>query len=355
MRLSLALLACAGCSTYIQHRAALVPHATPVQALGQPAAWKGNATLGATNIADAVAPGVGDNPNAGVAIPSSQLRGALNLAVTRNLTIGIFSERGLASTAHPIKDTLPPLDDRGVGGVGYSASYSIPTGSPWRIGLALEMTMWRVPWVEYSQCIDFCTTPTVTVSKGTTDVGQIGFGIVPSYQFGDWTFFGGLTGRTHPLIEEKVINNGEWPDVEEGPMNAIVSGGAAYEAGERVQFVLQAHQVLTQDPVAYGPSIGFSVVIGLGPRYPKVDPPPPAPVMYVPVGATPAGPGALPPPVTLDAHSQAVELTQQARTQAQAGECDDVKAIDARVRALDPEYHATVFMRDALIAYCVAP
>jgi hypothetical protein len=218
------------------------------------------------------------------------------------------------------------------------------------------MLFWRVPWVEFSQCIDSCTTPTVTMRTGDTGVIQVAAGIVPSYQLGDWTFFGGITGRTHPTIQEKVINNGEWPDVEEGPLNAIVHGGVAYEAGEMLQFVVEAHQTLTHDPVTYAPGIGFSVVLGLGKRYPKVEPPPPPPVIYVPAGATPAGPGgALPPPVTFDAHAEAVELTQQARTQAQRGECEDVKAIDARVRSLDSEYHATVFMRDVLIAYCVTP
>lgn len=260
-----------GCSTYAQHRAALVPHPVPVQTTGQGAAWRGTASLGATNIADLVAPGVGD-PNAGVAIPSRQLRGSLGLWLTPELAIGVFREHGLASSAQPIKSTLPPLDNDPVVGTGLSLNSSIPTGSPWRVGLSFEMAVWSVPWVEYSACLEFCTQPTVTMSRGRTGVGSFAMGIVPSYQLGDWTLFGGVTGRTHPTLDEKVINHGEPPDVEEGPFNAVVHAGAAYEAGERVQFVVHLHQTVTRDPVVYGPSLGFSVVLGLGPRYSKVPP-----------------------------------------------------------------------------------
>lgn len=340
-----------GCSTYVQHRAALVPHPTPVQTTGQGAAWRGTASLGATNIADPVAPGVGD-PNAGIAIPSRQLRGSLGLWITRNLAIGVFREQGLASSAQPIKSTLPPLDDDPVVGHGYSITYSVPTQSPWRVGLSLEMAAWSVPWVEYSTCIDFCSEPIVTMSRGRTGVGSIAIGIVPSYQLGDWTFFAGATGRNHPTLEEKVINHGEWPDVEGGPLNAVIHAGAAYEAGERVQFVAQMHQTVTRDPVVYGPSFGFSVVIGLGRRYPKVAP-------IVPDEVT--GPPGSAPTVTRvqlspeERRAQAVALTDQAREAARRGECGEVQALDARVRGLDPAIHANAFLADPLIAYCVSP
>ncbi|HEY5922009.1 MAG TPA: hypothetical protein VIV11_10085, partial [Kofleriaceae bacterium] len=81
MRLVLcALLACGACTTQALHRAAFVPHATPVHAIGQPNPAKVSATVGASNIVDLQPPGVGD-PNAGVAVPGKQLRGALNLNV----------------------------------------------------------------------------------------------------------------------------------------------------------------------------------------------------------------------------------------------------------------------------------
>jgi hypothetical protein len=271
MRSLVLLFACLGCSQFAQHRAALVPHATPVQTTGQGAAWKGTATFGASNIAD-LAPPTSDS-NAGIAIPSKQLRGALGVALTKNLSIGVFHERGLASSAQPVKDSLPPLDDEQVSGAGYSVSYSIPTDSPWRVGLSMEMAVWKTPWVEYSVCLTYCgDDPIVEMTTGHSLVPSIGLGIVPSYQHGDWTFFGGVTGRTHPTIDEKVVNYGEPPEVRGGPFNAIVHGGAAYEAGERVQFVIEMHQTVTTAPAQYAPGIGFSVVLGLGERYPKAAP-----------------------------------------------------------------------------------
>jgi hypothetical protein len=353
-------IAAAGCSTYAQHRAALVPHATPVQTTGQPAAWRGAVSGGASNLADLGKPGVGD-PTAGVAIPSRQLRAALTIAATRNLTFSAFREEGLASSAQRIKPTLPPLDDEGVTGMGWGMYYSVDTGSPWRIGLALELTTWDVPWVEYSQCIEFCTEPNpVIMTRGSTGVLQYGIGIVPSYQYGDWSFFGGITGRSHPTIREKVINHGESPDVEEGAMNAIVHAGVAFEAAERIQFLLEMHHDLTADPVAYAPAIGLSLAIGLGKRFSK-QPPPPPPVLMMPGAPGAAQPYPAPPPTAEQRmpadrrRAFAIEVTREAQEQARRGECASVQRLDVRVRELDAEYHATVFVRDPLIAYCVAP
>jgi hypothetical protein len=352
----------AGCSTYAQHRAALVPHATPVQTTGQPAAWRGTATLGASNAADLGDPGVGD-PSAGVAIPGRQLRGSLGIAATPNLTLSAFVEEGLASSAQPVKPTLPPLDDEGVTGKGVGAYYSVPVDAQFRLGLALELTAWDVPWVEYSQCIDNCSVPSpVTMSSGTSGVLQYAIGIVPSYRHDDWTFFGGITGRTHPTIREKAINHGESPEVEEGYLNAIVHAGVAYEAGEAVQFLVELHHDLTADPVAYAPAVGFSIAIGLGERLPKRSQPPAAPVQMMsgaPGVAQPyPAPTSYPRELRLSAaerRAQAVELRRQAEEQARRGECPSVKRLDERVRRLDAEYHATVFTNDALIAYCVTP
>lgn len=345
----LVLLACAGCSTYVEHRAALVPHAAPVQNIGQPNEHRVGASVGASNIVDLAAPTAGD-PNAGVAIPSRQLRGSLLLAITRNLTLGFVREHGLASSAQPVKSTLPPLDGRSLVGGGATLSYSFETGSPWRIGLSLEILGWSAPYVEYSTCIDFCGgDPYTIVTRDTTAVMTAGLGIVPSYRFQDWTFFGGVTARNHPTIEEKVISNGFSTDVEDGPFNAIIHGGVAYNASDRVRFVVEMHQTVTRDPVVYAPGIGFSVEVGIGPRMPK---PVPRPIEILgPPGN--AAPLVGPSPEARRAEAEA--LTREAHEQAKRGECEQVRALDARVHALDAEYHATVFLSDKLIAYCVMP
>lgn len=265
----LASVAAAGCSTFVEHRAALVPHAAPVQNIGQPNTSRAGVSLGATNIVDLAAPTAGD-PNAGVAVPARQMRGAFNLALTRNLTLGFVHERGLASSAQPVKSSLPPLDGRTVVGGGTSLSYSIETASPWRVGVSVELIGWSVPWVEYSTCIENCGSSRYTiVTRDRTGVLTAGVGIVPSYRFGDWTVFGGVTARNHPTIDEKVISNGFSNDVEDGPFNAIVHAGVAYEADERVRFVVEMHQTVTTDPVAYAPAIGFALDVGFGPSLGK--------------------------------------------------------------------------------------
>jgi hypothetical protein len=339
-----AMLLCAGCETYVQHRAALVPHAAPVQNIGQPNESRGSLAVGATNIVDLRRPGVGD-PSAGVAIPSRQLRGAIGLALSRNLTFGLVHERGLASSAQPVKDTLPPLDDRTVAGGGVSLSYSIETQSPWRIGISTELIGWKVPFVEYSTCIDLCPNgPYTTITRAETLVMTLGLGFVPSYRLGDWMFFGGLTLRNHPTIEEKVIETGydESADVTAGPLNAVGHAGVAFDATDRVRFRLDIHQALTRDPVAYAPGIGFAFEVGFGSAVRKEPPQPPA-------AATPwvpADPAAR--------RYDAAQLQPQAHAAARAGECDRARELMARIQLLDAAAYA-VSMQDKLIAYCVSP
>jgi hypothetical protein len=337
-----ALLACAGCSTFVEHRAALVPHATSVQNIGQPNEWKTSASLAATNVADLQRPGVG-NPDAGVAIPARQFRGSFTLGITRNFSLAFMQERGLASSAQPIKDTLPPLDDTSLVGTGTAMSYSFATHSPWRVGISLELMAWSVPYVEYATCVQNCGGSNYTiVTHDTIPVLTAALGVVPSYRADNWIFFGGLTVRNHPTVEEKVITNGYSNDVEGGPANATIHAGVAYDASDRVRFMLEMHHTLTSDPVAYAPAIGFGFELGLGPRHP-----PPRPE---PVSVQSTSPGYVPDPDPV----QAAQLAQEAHKAAQAGECDQVRALMARVQQLDTPTYANA-MHDKLIAYCVTP
>jgi hypothetical protein len=135
-----------------------------------------------------------------------------------------------------------------------------------------------------------------------------------------------------------------------------------------VRFLVEMHQTLTADPVQYGPGIGFAVELGLGPaiksppRQPLALPPGvvpaygPASPYAPPPGAPPpgAGPSTYAPPASPDNAAKAAELNTQAHAAAQAGECDEVRTLVAKIQQLDAATYS-VAMQDKLIAYCVTP
>jgi hypothetical protein len=53
------------------------------------------------------------------------------------------------------------------------------------------------------------------------------------------------------------------------------------------------------------------------------------------------------------ARESAWSVTKRAAAAARAADCATVKAADARVRELDADFHATVFVRDVAIARCL--
>ncbi len=288
MRSLLPLLAlAAGCQTYAQHRAALVPHQTPLPIDGQPLQSAGQLALGASNLGNAVAPGIG-NPDAGDVVPSDQLRGSLDLRASHNVALGVVYENGLAAGATRIKSSEPPMDGGdSVTGYGVHMMVSIPTSNPaWRIGLATELMMWTVPWVEYTTCVENCGsgTGTTVMSSGRDQVPTAAIAIVPSYRTGRLTVFAGFTARNHPTIIEKtetVLAN-EPADVQSGPFNVTAQAGAEIEIASGVRASLLVHQTLTRDPVIYGPSLAAMLTIPLGRDEPPAPPPagalPPPPV-----------------------------------------------------------------------------
>lgn len=280
----LALLVAAGCQTYAQHRAALVPHQSPLPIDGQPLQSAGALALGASNLGNVTAPNAGD-PGAGDIVPSDQLRGSLDLRASRNVSLGVAYEHGLAAGATRVKDSEPPITDEDVTGYGAHIAVSIPTSNPaWRIGVATELMMWTIPWVQYSTCVDNCGTSTGTtvMSTGRDQVPTIALAIVPSYRAGRLTVFGGFTARNHPTIIEKIdtVLPNEPADVQSGPFNITAQAGAEIEISSGVTASVLVHQTLTRDPVIYGPSLAAMLTIPLG----RDEPPPAAPL------------GALPPP-----------------------------------------------------------
>ncbi len=303
MRLSVALaliLAC-GCQTYTQNRAALVPHSTPMAIDGQPMQSVGQLGLGASNVADMVAPTAGD-PRAGDVVPGTQLRGEIALRVGSSGMIWGAYEQGLSATGQAVSASLPNLHDSDVIGAGTGFAWSIATSNPhWRIGVSTELMFWSVPWVQYTTCVSTnCDSPGFTYSdRGSDLVPTLAFGITPSYHSGPLTLFGGVTARNQPTITGLIYTQDpdSDADVQNGPFNVTLHAGVEYEVSDAVKISLLVHQTVTTNPIESGPGIGLMVRIPFGGARPLEPPAAPAPV-YVPPPAQPmfAPPLPSPPP-----------------------------------------------------------
>jgi hypothetical protein len=200
MRSVLALLPLiAGCSVYAQHRAALVPHATPLPTDGQPMSSIAEVSVGADNLVDLITPRKGDDTQGDV-VPKEQLRGQAMFRLGKNFALGGVYEHAIAQNATVLSTSEPKITGATLAGPGVQATYSIDTGTPgFRVGLATEIVFWNIPWVEYTSCVQNCVVPGYTYSdRGATVVPTMALAIVPSYRTGALTYFGGFTARNQP-------------------------------------------------------------------------------------------------------------------------------------------------------------
>jgi hypothetical protein len=290
----------AGCSTYAQHRAALVPRATPLPTDGQPLQGAAEITVGADNLVDLITPTKGDETQGDV-VPKEQLRANGLFRIGDNFMLGGTLQYGVAQNATVLSSSEPKINDANLSGIGITMAMSLPTGTPgFRIGLAIETTMWSVPWVEYTTCIDVCSVPGFTYSqRGSQDVLVAKFAVIPSYRIGAMTYFGGVTLQNQPTITEKIVTSlPEDGGVEGGPVNVTAHAGLAVEIGAGIRASAFVHQTLTRDPINYGPGLGMAISIPLGRKEPRAAAPAPRPV-FVPYTPPPAPyePAAPPPPL----------------------------------------------------------
>lgn len=265
---SLALsLAASACSTHSVRRSALVPHMAPTMRDGQGLGDAvGQLDLGSSAIVAMGEPKEGDTA-AGLHIPNTQVNGALRLQPTRNFDIGVIYERGFDQGSTSIAPDQPdPEGD--AQGLGISLGYSVQTRDPgFRVGLTMEFINYTVPYVEYRTCIDNCYgSPYTEVDRANVNVPVIAFGVTPSMRRGPWTFFGGLTLRSHPTVERGGVEYGEGndEDLESGPLNAVVAAGTTFTTPARVSASVLIYQTISQDPVEYAPTLAATLSLPFG-------------------------------------------------------------------------------------------
>ena len=270
MKLALVLapalaLAGTGCVERV-NRAAMVPHATPILANGNPLDTPAEFSAGASSVAHTTLSS--SDESAAVEIPGTQLEGSLRVRLGRYGAIGLVVAHGLASTAQQIKREQPDVEGTGPLGKGFQLTASIPTGDPrWHVGLAAEFLSWTVPYVEYGVCVENCGgIPWTSIERGEDEVGQAAFAVIPTYRSGRWNLWGGLTARSHPTIQQKGVESSLdfEGDVEAGSFNTIVSAGADIEFGGGVRAGMTLYQVVVGQPANYGPAVSAMVTIPLG-------------------------------------------------------------------------------------------
>ncbi len=291
----------AGCfpppPVYRVQRSARVPRPTVPLRTGQPLSAPFEVSFGASSLGNTMKPQAGDEMKA-LEIPRYQLRGELRVRLFERGELAIIHERAIGQ-ATKIDDTQADVDSGQPWSAGGAIRYAIaPRHSPWSIGVDAELLHWQIPYVEYRTCIENCggiASREETHSR-TGELGW-GFGVTPSYRFGDVTLFGGLFYRNHPTIERKGEEVGTYDheEVDHGPVNILVDAGVAMKLGAFTALAVVS-QDLVDDPVRYGPTFGIALAAALDPG--KLPHPPRAePVEYVgPPGDAPEHREPPPPP-----------------------------------------------------------
>lgn len=267
IRLVVVLPALAGCLTGNIQRSARVPHPGVPLSSGQPLATSAELSAGLSNVADVMAPRVGDASQA-VEVPGTEMRDELRIRLGRRATLNLIYEDGFGSTSQKPDATQAPIGGGDVRGYGASIGYSFPTSTPGlSIGTTFETIVWSLPYVEYQTCTDpDCTATDTIIAHGRAYPMTVGLGATPSYRRGAITVFGGLFARNHPTATRKEMNVrlDDSDSVSSGPFNLLVHAGIEIELADRLSALVLLHQDVIADPLRYGPGIGIALTGRIG-------------------------------------------------------------------------------------------
>ncbi|HEY5926142.1 MAG TPA: hypothetical protein VIV11_30865 [Kofleriaceae bacterium] len=282
------LVGCIPAPVYRVQRTARVPHPAAPLRTGEPLAGPVELSVGASSVGDVTKPELVDE-DASLEVAREQMRGELRVRVGRRGEItGIFESAmgkmvALDSSQAPVEQGLPT-------GIGFATRYSFDLGAPGlSFGLGGEVMSWRIPYVEYRTCIEYCEengAAYMQENHGFESVETFGLSLVPTYRTGNVAVFAGAYARRHPTIKRKGTELYEYDsdyDVDGGNYNWMLNAGVEYRMPV-VSVLAHVQQNLTRDPVQYGPSFGLAIAFRVPEpnRRPMIIevpvPPPPMPV-----------------------------------------------------------------------------
>lgn len=306
------ILSAAGCPTS-QRRAGLMPRMQPIVRSAEPMERTAEAYVGSPTLVDPGDPEEVSGTNAGVVVPRWNLDGGLRFSPRYGFDIGAKFDVGLDAGSRAVRDDQPD-PDRDVYGAGVTTFFSANLGPSWRLGIAGEFLLYRIPYVEY------LTDPGGSfsiVEREAETIPVISLGLIPGFRVSDAiSIFLGINARNHPTITRSEIGVDIFDDdeVEFGPLNIVAMAGVEVKLGSGIRALAHVFQPVLMDPVLYKPAAGLSISIpltgsrpydparravaapppGPGPGY-GAPPPPSGPVPAPPPGPAP-GPAPPPPP-----------------------------------------------------------
>lgn len=224
------------------------------------------ASVGASNLIDARAPRLGDDPTVASEVPSMQMRGEVRFRLGQYGQLALIHDHAIASTYKALDPTQAPVDHGAAMSFGVAIRGAIPDEEVpgLSIGLGFEVLEWWLPYVEYRSCVANCDgQPIQELNTGTDTLAEPAFQIIPSYRRGALTLFAGVYATPHARVERKGTEIGSLDydsDIARSGFNFIAHAGAEVTLGS-VSILAQIQQDLVSDPVSYGPSLGLALAI----------------------------------------------------------------------------------------------
>ncbi len=262
----LLLAACLPLPVYRVQRDVRVAHATAPLWNGSPMRGPVEASFGASNLVDARAPRLGDDPTVASEVPSLQLRGELRFRLARYAQLALIHDHALASSYRALDPTQAPVDHGSAQSFGVAFRGAVPVeGVPGlSLGFGFELLEWWLPYVEYRTCVARCEgVPMQEMTSGTATLAEPAMHVIPSYRRGNLTLFAGIYGTPHARIARKgtELSSVDYDsELTRSGVNLILHAGAEMTFGY-VSVLAQVQQDLVTNPVSYGPSLGLAVAV----------------------------------------------------------------------------------------------